>query len=139
MTRKIGTPEQILHKPGSLDDQEMKYIREHPQKGYNILKPLEKLSDALPGILHHHERYDGQGYPAGLKGGEIPFQARLIAVADTFDALTTDRAYRATRSPQEALAIIEKEAGSQLDPYCVAAFKDIFKQGLKVTDNAQDC
>jgi len=136
---KIGTPEQILHKPGSLDDKEMKCVREHPQKGYNILKPLEKLSDALPGILHHHERYDGQGYPAGLKGEEIPFQARLIAVADTFDALTTDRAYRATRSPREALAIIEKEAGSQLDPDCVAAFKDIFKQGLKVTDNAQDC
>lgn len=136
---KIGTPEQILNKSESLDGEEMKSIKEHPQKGYNILKPLEKLSDSLPGILHHHERYDGQGYPAGLKGEEIPFQARLIAVADTFDALTTDRAYRVARTPQEALAILEKETGTQLDPDCVAAFKEIINQDLKVRDNALDC
>ena len=136
---KIGTPEQILSKPESLDDEEMKRIKEHPQKGYNILKPLEKLSDSLPGILHHHERYDGQGYPAGLKGEEIPFQARLIAVADTFDALTTNRAYRAARAPREALAILEKAAVTQLDPYCVAVFKEIINQDLKVKDYALDC
>ena len=136
---KIGTPEQILQKPGSLDDKEMNCIREHPQKGYNILKPLEKLSDSLPGILHHHERYDGQGYPAGLKGEEIPFQARLIAVADTYDALTTDRAYRFARSPREALAILEKAAVTQLDPYYVAVFKEIITRELKVKDYARDC
>ena len=135
---KIGTPEQILKKSASLDDAEMKRIEEHPQKGYNILKPLEKLSDSLPGILHHHERFDGQGYPAGLKGEEIPLQARLIAVADTYDALTTNRAYRAARSPREALAILEKEAGTQLDPYYVAKFKEIINQDLKVKNNALD-
>ena len=129
---KIGTPGQILKKPESLDEDEMTCIKEHPQKGYNILKPLEKLSDSLPGILHHHERYDGHGYPAGLKGEDIPYQARLIAVADTFDALTTNRAYRAGRSPEKALAIMEKEAGTQLDPQCVAVFKEIINQDLKV-------
>jgi putative nucleotidyltransferase with HDIG domain len=129
---KIGTPGKILKKPESLDDKEMTRIKEHPQKGYNILKPLEQLSDSLPGILHHHERYDGHGYPAGLKGADIPYQARLIAVADTFDALTTNRAYRAARSPAEALAIMEKEAGTQLDPQCVAVFKEIINLDLKV-------
>jgi HD-GYP domain-containing protein (c-di-GMP phosphodiesterase class II) len=135
---KIGTPGQILKKPESLDDAEMICIKEHPQKGYNILKPLEKLSDSLPGILHHHERYDGQGYPSGLKGEEIPYQARLIAVADTFDALTTNRAYRAARSPEEALAIMEKESGTQLDPHCVAVFKEIINQDLKGKSHALD-
>jgi HD-GYP domain-containing protein (c-di-GMP phosphodiesterase class II) len=125
---KIGTPGQILKKPASLDNQEIKCIREHPQKGYDILKPLEQLSDSLPGILHHHERYDGQGYPSGLKGDEIPYHARLIAVADTFDALTTNRAYRGARTSREALAIMEKEAGTQLDPDCVAMFKEIINQ-----------
>jgi HD-GYP domain-containing protein (c-di-GMP phosphodiesterase class II) len=96
------------------------------------------LSDSLPGILHHHERYDGQGYPAGLKGREIPYHARLIAVADTFDALTTNRAYRAARSPAEALAVMEKEAGTQLDPDCLAAFKEIINRDLKVKDHAHD-
>jgi HD-GYP domain-containing protein (c-di-GMP phosphodiesterase class II) len=136
---KIGTPGHILSKPESLDEEEMECIKEHPQKGYNIVKPLEKLSDSLPGILHHHERYDGQGYPAGLKGEEIPFQARIIAVADTYDALTTDRAYRFARSPQQALAILEKAAVTQLDPHCVAAFKEIINQDLKVKDDALDC
>jgi HD-GYP domain-containing protein (c-di-GMP phosphodiesterase class II) len=136
---KIGTPEQILKKPESLNDEEIRCIKEHPQKGYSILKPLEKLSDSLPGILHHHERYDGQGYPAGLKGQEIPLQARLIAVADTFDALTTNRAYRAARSPQQALAILDKEAGTQLDPHYVAVFKEIINRDLKGKDHALDC
>lgn len=122
---KIGTPGQILKKPASLDNQEIMCIKEHPQKGYDILKPLEQLSDSLPGILHHHERYDGQGYPSGLKGEEIPYHARLIAVVDTFDALTTNRAYRGARTSREAIAIMEKEAGTQLDPYCVAIFKEI--------------
>jgi len=135
---KIGTPGQILKKPASLDKQEMKCIKEHPQKGYDILKPLEQLSDSLPGILHHHERYDGQGYPLGLKGEAIPYHARLIAVADTFDALTTNRAYREARSSREALAIMQKEAGTQLDPHCVAIFKEIFNQNLKAEDNAPD-
>jgi len=133
---KIGTPENILNKPGSLDHEEISRIREHPQNGYNILKPLEELSESLPGILHHHEHYDGGGYPVGLKGEEIPFQARLIAVADVYDAFTTERAYRAPISPAEALAIMEKQAGKHLDPYCVAVFKEVVDQELNVKSNA---
>ena len=133
---KIGTPENILNKPGSLDNEEISLIREHPQNGYNILKPLEELSESLPGILYHHERYDGRGYPAGLKGDEIPFQARLIAVADVYDAFTTERAYRAAISPANALAIMEKEAGKQLDPHCVAVFKEVINLELNGKTNA---
>lgn len=133
---KIGTPENILNKPGSLSNEEISRIREHPQNGFNILKPLEELSESLPGILHHHEHYDGGGYPAGLKDEEIPIQARLIAVADVFDAFTTERAYRAPISPAEALAIMEKQAGKQLDPYCVAVFKEVVVQEVDVKNDA---
>lgn len=133
---KIGTPENILNKPGSLSNEEKSCIREHPQNGFNILKPLEELSESLPGILHHHEHYNGRGYPAGLKGEEIPLQARLIAVADVYDAFTTERAYRAPISPAEALTIMEKEAGKMLDPYCVSVFKEVVKQELNVKSNA---
>lgn len=122
---KIGVPEKILNKKERLDDKEYRIIKEHPQKGFNILRPLEQLSDALPGVLHHHERYDGTGYPKGLKGEEIPLQARIIAVADTFDAIASERAYRAARSHEEAMTIIEKVVGAQLDPYLVLVFKDV--------------
>ena len=122
---KIGVPEKILNKKERLDDKEYRIIKEHPQKGFNILRPLEQLSDALPGVLHHHERYDGTGYPKGLKGEEIPLQARIIAIADTFDAIASERAYRAARSHEEAMTIIEKVVGAQLDPYLVLVFKDV--------------
>jgi HD-GYP domain-containing protein (c-di-GMP phosphodiesterase class II) len=92
--------------------------------------PLEQLADALPVILHHHERYDGSGYPSGLKGEEIPPQARLIAVADTYDAITTDRAYRVAKEPEDALAILEEIKGTQLDPFFVGIFKEVFRNHL---------
>jgi len=123
---KIGIPETILNKTGALNDEEYEIIKGHPVKGYNILRPLEQLSDSLPGILHHHERYDGKGYPHGLKGEDIPLQARIIAVADTFDALTSSRAYRSARSTEEALAVVEKGAGTQLDPDLVGVFKEVY-------------
>ena len=122
---KIGIPEAILNKPAPLNDEEYSVIKGHPEKGYDILQPLEQLASSLPGILHHHERYDGGGYPQGLKGEEIPLLARIIAVTDTFDAITSDRAYRKGKTAKEALAIIEKVAGTQLDPDLVEVFKEV--------------
>ena len=120
---KIGIPERILNKPDRLDDQEYEVIKKHPEKGYEILKPIEQLSTALPAILHHHERYDGCGYPFGLKGERIPLQARIIAVADTFDAITTNRAYRAGASVERAFQIMAEVAGTQLDPELTGLFR----------------
>jgi len=128
---KIGIPESVLNKPGRLNDEEYGIIKGHPEKGVNILQPLEQLSSSLPGIMHHHERYDGKGYPHGLKGKKIPFLARIIAVADTFDAINSSRAYRPAKPPEEALAIIEQLAGSQLDADLVEVFEHPFKTVIK--------
>jgi HD-GYP domain-containing protein (c-di-GMP phosphodiesterase class II) len=128
---KIGIPESILNKPWRLEDEEYQIIKNHPIKGHTILEPLEQLASSLPGMLHHHERYDGTGYPGGLKGQEIPLEARIIAVADTYDAMTSNRAYRPAKSPCEALEEMEKVAGSQLDPELVEVFKEVFKEDLK--------
>jgi HD-GYP domain-containing protein (c-di-GMP phosphodiesterase class II) len=128
---KIGVPESILNKPGRLNDEEFSVIKSHPGKGHDILKPLEQLASSLPGILHHHERYDGKGYPHGLKGEEIPFLARIIAVADTFDAITSNRAYRSAKAAEKALAIVKEVTGTQLDPDVVEAFKVVYENTLK--------
>jgi HD-GYP domain-containing protein (c-di-GMP phosphodiesterase class II) len=122
---KIAIPEAILNKPGSLTNEEYAAIKSHSETGVAILMPLRPLAESLPGILHHHERYDGNGYPKRLKGDQIPLIARIIAIADTFDAITSDRAYRKTRSPEEALAIITDAAGTQLDPELVVLLKDV--------------
>jgi len=128
---KIGIPESILNKEGHLDDREYGIIKGHPQKGSNILEPLvDQLSSSIPSILHHHERYDGQGYPAGLKGEKIPMLARVIAIADTFDAINSTRAYRSAKGPEKAMEIIEKVAGSQLDPKLVKVFKDVYNEKI---------
>jgi HD-GYP domain-containing protein (c-di-GMP phosphodiesterase class II) len=131
---KIGIPESILNKPGALDDEEYEIIKSHPEKGYDILKPLEQLSSSLPGILHHHERYDGRGYPHGLKGAAIPRIARIIAVADTFDAITSKRPYRPAKSHQEALAIVEEVAGTQLDARLVEVFARIIREEMETEE-----
>jgi HD-GYP domain-containing protein (c-di-GMP phosphodiesterase class II) len=128
---KIGIPESILNKPQHLEEEEYQIVKNHPMKGHTILEPLEQLASSLPGMLHHHERYDGKGYPGGLKGKKIPLEARIIAVADTFDAITSNRAYRPGKSPVEALEEMEKVAGSQLDPALVEVFKEVFREDLK--------
>lgn len=128
---KIGIPGSILNKPARLSDEEFNLIKQHPKKGQDILEPLEQLASCLPVILHHHERFDGKGYPHGLKGAEIPFLSRIIAVADTFDAITTNRAYRPSKTPEKALAIIDEVSGTQLDPQVVEALKDVFETTLK--------
>ena len=127
---KIGIPESILNKPWRLEDEEYQIIKNHPMKGHTILEPLEQLASSLPGMLHHHERYDGKGYPQGLKGKKIPLEARIIAVADTFDAITSNRAYRPAKTPEEAIKEMEKVAGTQLDPDLVKVFKEVFTEDL---------
>jgi HD-GYP domain-containing protein (c-di-GMP phosphodiesterase class II) len=136
---KIGIPESILNKPARLTDAEYDIIKRHPEKGCEILQPLEQLEDSLPGIIHHHERYDGKGYPQGLKGEEIPLIARIIAVADTFDAINSTRAYRGTRSPEKALEIIEEVAGSQLDSRIIDVFKKVYEKDLRFQKEEKRC
>lgn len=113
---KIGIIEALLEKPEMLSEDEFPPMRLHPEKGVAILAPIEQLRDVLPGILYHHERYDGSGYPKGLKGEAIPLAARIITVADSFDAMVADRPYKKGFSPTQALAEIRKNAGSQFDP-----------------------
>lgn len=113
---KIGIAGGILGKPGPLEGEEMLHIRKHPSIGIQILEPLLEDRTALDIVRHHHERWDGTGYPDGLAGEEIPLAARIVAVADTFDAMTTSRPYRAARTPAQAIAEIRREAGRQFDP-----------------------
>jgi HD-GYP domain-containing protein (c-di-GMP phosphodiesterase class II) len=127
---KIGIPESILNKPDRLTDAEYDIIKKHPVKGTEILQPIEQLTGSIPGIFHHHERYDGGGYPQGLKGEEIPLISRIIAVADTFDAINSTRAYRGSKSSEKAMEIIEEVAGSQLDARMVDVFKKVYKEDM---------
>lgn len=113
---KIGVPERVLLKPGKLNDEEFGWIRRHPEMGYRILKDIPQLRDVLPGVLYHHERWDGGGYPSGLKGEEIPLVARLIALADSFDAMSSTRTYRSGMPHEKVLKEIERCAGTQFDP-----------------------
>jgi HD-GYP domain-containing protein (c-di-GMP phosphodiesterase class II) len=113
---KIGVPEAVLCKPGRLTDQEFALIKLHPEIGHRILKDIPKLQDILPGVLYHHERWDGQGYPHGLRGDEIPLFARLLGLADTFDAMSSTRAYRAALPRDVVLAEIQRSGGTQFDP-----------------------
>ena len=126
---KIAVPEQILCKTDKLTDEEYDQIKEHPARGAEILKTLPEFEEPLKGVKHHHERYDGKGYPAGLKGEEIPLMAAVIAVADTFDAMTTDRPYRKALSHDEAREEISKNSGIQFNPFVAEAFAKLLKKG----------
>jgi putative two-component system response regulator len=124
---KIGTREAVLQKPGSLTEDERHQICEHPALGERMLAPLARES---PGVLRivrsHHERLDGSGFPDGLQGEAIPLEARIVAVADAFDAMTSERPYRSPRPPADALGELHQVSGSQLDPDAVAAFTAAF-------------
>ena len=113
---KIGIPEAVLNKPGALSEEEWAVMRTHPILGVNLVKPLRFLGDAVGIIRSHHERWDGRGYPEGLKGEEIFLPARIFMMADTFDAMTTDRPYRKAMSIDAALEEIDAHAGTQFDP-----------------------
>ena len=118
---KVRVPEAILNKPGSLTDEEWKVMRTHPEVGERILQPIQSLQAILPIVRHHHERWDGSGYPDRLVGRAIPLGARIVAVCDAFRAMTEDRPYRASLGLAEALSELESCAGSQFDPDCVEA------------------
>lgn len=122
---KIGVPDSILLKPGTLSDEEWEEMRKHPEIGYKIVKTVDFLGKARDVILYHHERWDGTGYPKGLKGEEIPIYARIFAFADTLDAITTDRPYRSAKSFKDALKEIERNKGSQFDPKITEVFLQI--------------
>ncbi|PIR16321.1 MAG: hypothetical protein COV46_08725 [Deltaproteobacteria bacterium CG11_big_fil_rev_8_21_14_0_20_49_13] len=125
---KIGVREDILLKPGRLTDEEMVHVRSHPTRGFDICSPLKSLEEALTCIRSHHERYDGTGYPDGLKGEDIPICGQILAVADTFDAMTTDRPYRKALPVATAIKIMEDENESgQWNPNIVKIFLDIIK------------
>jgi HD-GYP domain-containing protein (c-di-GMP phosphodiesterase class II) len=126
---KIGIEDRILKKPGALTPEEFEIMKTHTTKGANILRPVPQLREMLPGIELHHEALNGRGYPYGLKGDDIPLLARVIAVADTFDALTTNRPYQKAHDPVEALRIIQNLSGQRLDPSAVTALMGVFYRG----------
>ena len=118
---KIGVEDQVLKKPGRLTPDEYRHVMSHVEIGVSILRELKRLRHVLPGILHHHERFDGGGYPDGIKGDDIPLIARILAVADSFDAMSSDRPYRPRRSPEEVLSILRQGANNQWDGRVVEA------------------
>ena len=119
---KIGVPDAILRKPGRLTDDEFAAVKQHPLMGSAIVGAVPGFDETLDAVRHHHERWDGEGYPFGLCGAEIPLLARLMAVADAYSAMTTDRPYRKGMEPARARRLLEEGAGTQWDPACVAAF-----------------
>jgi len=119
---KIGIPDNILKKDGKLDKSEHDLIKSHPTIGRTIMRDIELYDDILNGIYHHHEFYNGSGYPDGIKGNDIPLFARIISIADTFDALTSQRSYNKRKSIIEATQIIQSQSGTQFDPYVVNIF-----------------
>lgn len=122
---KVAVPDAILFKPGTLTDEEYALVRRHPVTGWEVLRDIDFLGDAKLVVRHHHERWDGRGYPDGLSGDGIPLAARVFAVADALDALTTDRPYRLATSWSSAREIIGKVAGTQFDPDVVEAFRSV--------------
>lgn len=122
---KIGIPDSILRKAGPLTDKEREIIKEHPFLGYEMVEEFPFLHKASRVVLFHHESYDGRGYPYGLKGEEIPLEARIFAIADTLDAITSDRPYRKGQSFRMAFDEIERVRGTQFDPYIVDAFLSV--------------
>ena len=125
---KIGTPEEILGKPAPLESEEWKQIENHAGLGSRVLKRVQQMASIVPGVKHHHERFDGKGYPSGLAGADIPLLARIIAIADAYDAMTSSRPYRKAMSSDEALEEIRRSAGTQFDPELVELFIQAIRQ-----------
>lgn len=127
---KVGVPNEILSKTGSLNDAEFALIRLHPTVGAIILSTLPGMDEVIPIVLHHHERWDGRGYPSGLSGLDIPLASRIILVVDAFDAMTTSRPYGKVLSPDAAMQEIRDCAGRQFDPLVAEAMQDAYDHGL---------
>jgi len=126
---KIAIDDNILKKPAALTDDEFAIMKQHPQKGYKIMSQIRAMKEFLPGMYMHHEMVNGQGYPQGLKGDEIPLMAKVVAVADTFDAMTTDRPYQQAMKFEDAIAKIISFVGTRYDPGVVSAFVAACEEG----------
>ncbi len=113
---KIAIAEYLLNKPGKLSQDEMEEVRRHPEIGYRILSSVNDVAEIAEFVLFHHEKWDGTGYPKGLKGEDIPIQARIIAIADSFDAMTSERSYKSSMTQDEAVLELVRNAGQQFDP-----------------------
>src|SRR5581483_9371106 len=122
---KMGVPDNILLKPGKLTDEEWEIMRRHPQYAFDLLTPISYLRRSLDIPFCHHEKWDGTGYPRGLKGEEIPLVARIFAVVDVWDAVTSDRPYRPAWTKDQALKHIQEQSGSHFDPRVVRTFLDM--------------
>jgi HD-GYP domain-containing protein (c-di-GMP phosphodiesterase class II) len=127
---KIAVPDEILDKPATLSDAEWQAIGEHPRVGQVILEQASSLREAIPVVLHHHERFNGGGYPHGLRGNEIPIGARIVAVADAYHAMVHDRPYKAALTHEEALLELRRHAGTQFDPAVVDVFCTMYADGV---------
>ena len=130
---KLSIPEEILRKPDALSDTERLVLERHPRIGYQMLESLG-VDPVADWVLHHHERWDGRGYPDRLRGEEIPLGARIIFVADAYDAMTSDRVYRRRLTDEEAMSELVRCAGTQFDPAIVAAFMEEFEAGAATVD-----
>jgi HD-GYP domain-containing protein (c-di-GMP phosphodiesterase class II) len=126
---KLTISDEVLLKPGRLDERELEQIRVHPAAGARLIRGVSSLRAALPCVLHHHERWDGGGYPDGLAGTEIPLSARILAVADAFDAMTSTRPYRDAMPAADAVDEVGRCAGTQFDPDATSAFLDAWNAG----------
>lgn len=135
---KIGIDDCILRKPAPLDEKEIEIMKTHPQIGLEILSKVKHLSDIVDGTFSHHEKYDGTGYPKGLKGDEIPVIGRIIAVCDTYDAMTSNRPYRKGLDDKIAIEEIRKYRGKQFDPVVVDAFINAFEKGKIISQNKRE-
>jgi HD-GYP domain-containing protein (c-di-GMP phosphodiesterase class II) len=134
---KISIPDQVLNKPGDLDPEEWEQIQRHPEVGWDLVSRAESLHGALSAIRHHHERWDGSGYPDRLGGLDIPLQGRIVAVADVWDALTSDRAYRPAWDLDRAVSHIAAARGTLFDPACVEAFLDVVAENGLVPERTR--
>jgi HD-GYP domain-containing protein (c-di-GMP phosphodiesterase class II) len=125
---KIGISENILLKKGKLNKREFEEIKKHPQIGADIIRPIQFLHALIPFIFYHHERWDGKGYPSGIKGEDIPIGARIIAIADVYQALISDRPYHKAFTKAKAIDMIKKSSGTQFDPRIVNNFLTVIKK-----------
>lgn len=130
---KQGIDTSILDKPGPLTNEEYNIIKTHSGKGAQILRSIDMLKEATDAVYHHHERYDGYGYPDGLKGEEIPYLARILAISDAFDAMTSERPYKPKKSIHEAIIELQDNAGTQFDPEIVDVFIHVLRANPAIT------
>jgi len=132
---KINIPKEVLMKKMPLTNEEWEMLKQHPENGVEIIKTIDSLSGAMPIILHHHERYDGKGYPYGLKGEEIPFLARILCIVDSFDAMTSNRPYNKRKTYEEAIEELKRCSGAQFDPELSNAFIEVIKENSEKFDS----